>query len=85
MARLSKPDLLAAMADQTKAHELNSAAADPLYRRGELYALAEQWNEAKADFAAAIERELQKNGAGNSALVQQARQHLQAIEKAQKD
>ena len=73
------------MADQTKAHELNPGAADPLYRRGELYAVAEQWNEAKADFTAAIELDLRRNGAEESDLVRLARQHLQAIEKAQKD
>jgi tetratricopeptide (TPR) repeat protein len=85
LARLSKPDLLAAMADHTKAHELNPGAAEPLYRRGELYALAEQWNEAKADFTAAIDLDRRRNGAGETDLVRLARQHLQAIEKAQKD
>lgn len=63
LARLSKPDLLAAMADHTKAHELNPGAAEPLYLRGELYAVAEQWNEATADFTAAIARDPARAGA----------------------
>ena len=39
----------AAMADYNKAHELNPGAIEPLYLRGLLYALAEQWDDAATD------------------------------------
>ncbi len=63
LKRGSKPDLTAAMADYTQAHELNAGAVEPLYLRGVLYALAEQWDDAEADFTAVIERDAAHAGA----------------------
>ena len=57
LGRQNKQDLTAAMADYTKAHELAPRAVEPLYLRGVLYALAEQWGDAEADFTAVIERD----------------------------
>jgi tetratricopeptide (TPR) repeat protein len=52
--RQSKEDMLAAMDDYNRAHELDPGAVEPLHLRGALYALAEQWAEAEADFTAII-------------------------------
>jgi tetratricopeptide (TPR) repeat protein len=56
-ARDNQQDLRAAMADYTKAHELAPRAVEPLYLRGVLYALSEQWGDAETDFTAVIERD----------------------------
>ena len=56
LGRESKEDMLAAMADYTKAHELNPSAVEPLYLRGVLYALADQWDDAATDLTQVIVR-----------------------------
>ena len=57
LATENKQDLLDAMADYTKAHDLAPRAVEPLYLRGVLYALSEAWDAAVADFTAVIERD----------------------------
>jgi tetratricopeptide (TPR) repeat protein len=56
LAGENKQDLLNAMADYTKAHELNPAAVEPLYLRGTLFAAAEEWDDAVTDLTRVIER-----------------------------
>lgn len=63
LARQNQQDMLAAMADYTKSHDLAPRAVEPLYLRGVLYALTEQWNDAETDLTAVIERDATHAGA----------------------
>jgi tetratricopeptide (TPR) repeat protein len=63
LERQSKPDMMAAMEDYDRAHGLNPRAIEPLYLRGGLYAIAEQWSDAESDFSAVIAIDAEHAGA----------------------
>jgi tetratricopeptide (TPR) repeat protein len=61
--RGSTQDMTAAMEDYNRAHELNPRAVEPIYLRGVLFALAEQWPDAESDFTSAIALDPKHQGA----------------------